>query len=159
MKFGSKYSRIHKQTLNLKMSLRCDMAFFEPMHRNKPNITYLLKDVIGKMVAIWSQYIAKQDIWCIIDWLKNEFICCQILMAIFETVCILILYWYNVNTAIFAKKWVSSESRVYVDIFQCAVDPVLEGSSLHVRICTVSVMNFEFCFLKFVDTWKRGFHQ
>ena len=22
--------------------LRCDMAFIEPMHRNKPNITYLL---------------------------------------------------------------------------------------------------------------------
>ena len=32
---------------------RCDMAFIEPMHRNKPNITYLLithtlKDLIFK---------------------------------------------------------------------------------------------------------------
>ena len=24
------------------LSIRCDMAFIEPMHRNKPNITYLL---------------------------------------------------------------------------------------------------------------------
>ena len=24
--------------------VRCDMAFIEPMHRNKPNITYLLTD-------------------------------------------------------------------------------------------------------------------
>ena len=26
----------------LDVFLRCDMAFIEPMHRNKPNITYLL---------------------------------------------------------------------------------------------------------------------
>ena len=27
---------------NLVLEQMCDMAFIEPMHRNKPNITYLL---------------------------------------------------------------------------------------------------------------------
>ena len=33
------HSNIHGQSCK---EWRCDMAFIEPMHRNKPNITYLL---------------------------------------------------------------------------------------------------------------------
>ena len=33
--------------LKFNICVRCDMAFIEPMHRNKPNITYLLTKLVG----------------------------------------------------------------------------------------------------------------
>ena len=38
------------------MHWRCDMAFIEPMHRNKPNITYLLtSDALTHLTILYFQ--------------------------------------------------------------------------------------------------------
>ena len=36
--------------------VRCDMAFIEPMHRNKPNITYLLTSIGNPIMEIRRSY-------------------------------------------------------------------------------------------------------
>ena len=41
-------------TLTLDFQSRCDMAFIEPMHRNKPNITYLLK--VKFLISIFEEW-------------------------------------------------------------------------------------------------------
>ena len=45
---------------------RCDMAFIEPMHRNKPNITYLLteKNPPDTRCPIYWERLA-EDSWAV----------------------------------------------------------------------------------------------
>ena len=42
---------------------RCDMAFIEPMHRNKPNITYLLSSTMH-MPTLGSHYLHQRKYHC-----------------------------------------------------------------------------------------------
>ena len=64
--FGSSFASVHsihasryksnKANNNLHTRHRCDMAFIEPMHRNKPNITYLLTYKTQNTPWQWLRY-------------------------------------------------------------------------------------------------------
>ena len=42
--------------LKFNICVRCDMAFIEPMHRNKPNFTYLLSYLLTAM-SLWHEWV------------------------------------------------------------------------------------------------------
>ena len=42
--------------------LRCDMAFIEPMHRYKPNITYLLAELYTSFCPLYLDFHKMQNV-------------------------------------------------------------------------------------------------
>ena len=60
---------------------RCDMAFIEPMHRSKPNITYLLTLILclnnaifpnlGLCAACWAHFMCHHELWP--AWMSHPF--------------------------------------------------------------------------------------
>ena len=55
---------------------RCDMAFIEPMHRNKPNITYLLTYQWFEMLWHWCEFPVIQPSWSVgVKYCMNWWIC------------------------------------------------------------------------------------
>ena len=83
---------------------RCDMAFIEPMHRNKPNITYLSQ--ITSLMIVYSAVYSGEDqrkhqsstslafVWGIHRWLVNFLHKCTVTRKMFPFDDVIMLLWY-----------------------------------------------------------------
>ena len=83
------------------LCLRCDMAFIEPMHRNKPNITYLLNTVPADGLALKgarssADYRFHKFLWVFL--ILNIFAMIKhICFVIFWPSMVKIIYVYTIN--------------------------------------------------------------